>query len=280
MTISPSQNAVIQNPLDSSSPNQSALVKEGTEVVLEAEGLGRSYDDFEVLRDVNLKVTQGEIVSILGLSGSGKTTLFNLLAGLDRPDTGKVVSQVKIGYMMQKDLLLPWKKVWANIALPLTLVKVSKREAKATVTKHLERFGLSGLEERWPFQLSGGQRQRAALLRTWLYGGKIWLLDEPFSGLDAITREDMQHWLKSIIAELGLTVLLVTHDVEEALALSDRVYVLCAGHPTTLHPAVDISTQQNNSAAQIRKLLYTDALGRDVRRGQTSKMEGETDESI
>lgn len=239
-------------------------------VLLRADGLTRSFGDQTILRDVSLSVSGGEIVSILGLSGSGKTTLFNLLAGLDEPQRGAVTANAKIGYMLQKDLLLPWKKVVDNIGLPLTLAGTSRADARAQVRAELHRFGLEGLAERWPFQLSGGQRQRAALLRTWLYGGQVLLLDEPFSGLDAITREDMQGWLKNLINELGLTALLITHDVGEALSLSDRIYVLSAGHPATLHEPITLAGQHDPVAleklgAQIRQLLYTDAEGRDIR---------------
>ncbi|MGI5952654.1 MAG: ABC transporter ATP-binding protein [Brooklawnia sp.] len=240
-------------------------------VLLSAEGLSRSFDDEEILADVSLAVAGGEIVSILGLSGSGKTTLFNLLAGLDEPEQGTVVAEAKIGYMLQKDLLLPWKRVGDNIALPLTLAGTPRAEARVRVRAELGRFGLSGLGGRWPFQLSGGERQRAALLRTWLYGGQVLLLDEPFSGLDAITREDLQGWLKHLIDELGLTVLLITHDVDEALALSDRLYVLSAGRPATLHDPIELDgasdpVQHEQLRSRVRQLLYTDAAGRDVRR--------------
>lgn len=244
-------------------------------VLLRADGLTRSFGEQTILRDVSLSVSGGEIVAILGLSGSGKTTLFNLLAGLDQPQQGSVTTSAKIGYMLQKDLLLPWKRVIDNIALPLTLAGDTRAAAREQASAELDRFGLAGMGHRWPFQLSGGQRQRAALLRTWLYGGQLLLLDEPFSGLDAITREDMQRWLKGLINELGWTALLITHDVTEALNLSDRIYVLSAGHPATLHEPISLIGDENPDqlealGAQIRQLLYTDAAGRDVRNRETT----------
>jgi ABC-type nitrate/sulfonate/bicarbonate transport system ATPase subunit len=231
----------------------------GKDTVLSAKGLSRSFSDspVPVFEDVSLTLQKGEFVSVLGLSGSGKTTLFNILAGLDRPDKGEVVVTEKIGYMMQKDLLLPWKRLIDNIALPYRLSGLSREEARANVRPHLARFGLTGLEMRWPSQLSGGQGQRAALLRTICYGGTLLLLDEPFSGLDAITRRDLQLWLAELVRELDLTVLLITHDIEEALALSDRLLVLSAGHPSSLHPPLKVKSRDS---ALVRKealeLLY------------------------
>ncbi len=228
-------------------------------IVLQAKDLGRTFDPgIWTLRHLNLELERGEFAAILGLSGSGKTTLFNILAGLDKPDEGCVEVTEEIGYMMQKDLLLPWKRVISNIALPLTMRGMTKREAQAEVQKHLADFGLEGLERRWPSQLSGGERQRAALLRTYLYAGNILLLDEPFSGLDAITRENMQTWLKEIKEQFRLTILLITHDIDEAIALTDTIHVLAPHHPASLHPPVIVTDRESTELRSlIRRLLYT-----------------------
>lgn len=231
---------------------------EEKKIVLSGINLGRSFDpDIWTFRQLDIKLFEGEFAAVLGLSGSGKTTLFNLLAGLDSPDEGEVIVTEKIGYMMQKDLLLPWKKIIDNISLPLILQGINHREARKTAVGHLATFGLEGLEERWPAQLSGGERQRAALLRTYLYAGNILLLDEPFSGIDAITRENLHHWLKAIKEKLNLTILLITHDIEEAINLADTIHVLSARPPARLHPALKIEDKNNKELRdQIRKLLY------------------------
>ena len=228
-------------------------------IVLKATDLGRSFVPGQwLLRAVNLELRQGEFAAVLGLSGSGKTTLFNILAGLDQPDRGSVEVKEAIGYMMQKDLLLPWKRIIDNVSLPLTLRGVSRAKAHAEVLKHLPSFGLAGLERRWPAQLSGGERQRAALLRTYLYPGNIMLLDEPFAGIDAITREKLHEWLREIRGKLGLTILLITHDIEEAITLADTIYVLSADQPAGLHSPIYPQDRHSPVLRQrIRELLYT-----------------------
>lgn len=244
-------------------------------IVLSATGLSRSFDDDPlVFEAIDLELKEGEFVSILGLSGSGKTTLFNILAGLDKPDAGSVQVERKVGYMLQKDLLLPWKRMLDNIALPYVLAGMKKNEARLKASAYLPRFGLAGLERRFPSEVSGGQRQRAALLRTYLYGGEILLLDEPFAGIDAITRKDLHVWIKSLQRELGLTILLITHDLDEALALSDRIYVLSAGRPAALHPPVEVEEAHKDAAlATLVDLLYTTREGVHLGKDQISSEE-------
>jgi ABC-type nitrate/sulfonate/bicarbonate transport system ATPase subunit len=201
------------------------------------------------VKEVSFSVEEGEFVTIIGPSGCGKSTLFNMIAGLLAPDSGVIryldltpgsagtardppgsvgpdgVS-AHVGYMPQKDLLLPWLRTIDNAGLPLELGGFSRREARERTREHLGVFGLEGFELAYPHELSGGMRQRAALLRTVMTGREILLLDEPFGALDALTRKSMQAWLLQLVARLGLTVLFITHDVDEAVYLSDRVIVL------------------------------------------------------
>lgn len=183
---------------------------------------------------VELSVEAGQFVSIVGPSGCGKTTLLRMLAGLLVPDEGEAAIRGKcaIGrpglaaYMPQKDLLLPWRRALANASLGAEIAGVPRGEARRRAAALFETFGLTGFEQAWPSQLSGGMRQRLALLRTFLIPSDVMLLDEPFGALDAITRRQMQQWLQGVLANDNRTVLLVTHDVEEALLLSDEVYVM------------------------------------------------------
>ncbi len=194
--------------------------------VIEVEGVHKSFGDRKVLEDICMHVCHHEIVSVLGISGSGKTTLFNLISGVAEADGGVIAADSKIGYMMQKDLLMPWKTVEENIALPLILKGMPKREAVGKIGEYLDSFGLRGTQKQYPDTLSGGMRQRAALLRTYMISGEVLLLDEPFSSVDALTRHRLHRWLLSIYGRMQLTILIITHDVEEALLLSDRIYIL------------------------------------------------------
>jgi ABC-type nitrate/sulfonate/bicarbonate transport system ATPase subunit len=189
-----------------------------------------------VLAGVNLAAGVGEFVSIIGPSGCGKSTLLNIIAGLDQPDAGTVEVEGqpatqrlgRIGYMQQKDLLLPWRTVLDNAALGLELQGVPRRQARRRALQLTGLFGLKGYEKQFPFALSGGMRQRAAFLRTMLLDQGVVLLDEPFGALDALTRVQMQEWLMELWGSLGRTIILITHDVDEAILLSDRIYVLTA----------------------------------------------------
>ncbi|MBL8046345.1 MAG: ABC transporter ATP-binding protein [Anaerolineales bacterium] len=189
-----------------------------------------------VLEDISFGVPAGEFVTLLGPSGSGKSTLFNLLVGLLEPDAGEIVLEGnaagprlgRVGYMPQRDLLLPWRTVLDNVILPLELRGMPQAEAREQAHALLPRFGLSEFATAYPAALSGGLRQRAALLRTLLSERDVLLLDEPFGALDALTRRELQDWLLELWAEFKPTVLFITHDVEEALYLADRVIVLSA----------------------------------------------------
>ncbi len=186
------------------------------------------------LGGVSLHAEAGEFVAIIGPSGCGKSTLFHVLAGLEDPDGGGVlidgeVLERRLGacaFMPQRDGLLPWRRTIDNVTVGLSLGGTPRAEARARATPLLERFGLGGFERSWPWQLSGGMRHRAAFLRTALLGRPAMLLDEPFGALDGITRADMQQWLLEVWEEVGSTVVLITHDVAEAVFLADRVYVM------------------------------------------------------
>ena len=187
-----------------------------------------------MLQDISIHLDQGELVSLLGVSGSGKTTLFHILSGLVTPDNGKVYlrdndvtsTPGSISYMLQKDLLLPHKKVIDNVSLPLVLKGVKKTQAREKADPLFAEFGLEGTQYQYPSQLSGGMRQRAALLRTYLSSDGVALLDEPFSALDTLTKTSIHKWYLDIMQHIDLSTLFITHDIDEAILLSDRIYIL------------------------------------------------------
>ena len=201
---------------------------------LEVRNVCKSFDGRPVLKDVSLELRPGELASILGASGGGKTTLFNIISGLLEPDCGSVLLNGRdvtgrpghISYMQQKDLLLPYRTVEDTIILPLVLKSIKKKEASQRAASLLERFGLEETQKLYPSQLSGGMRQRAALLRTYLFSGDAALLDEPFSALDAMTKHAMHKWYSEVMEDISLSTLFITHDIDEAILLSDRIYLL------------------------------------------------------
>lgn len=200
-----------------------------------------------IIDDISFHLGKNEFVTLIGPSGCGKSTIFNMIGGIVPIDEGKVFIDGKdctgepghVSYMYQKDLLLPWKRVIDNTALPLLIKGKSVKDARKKVIPYFELFGLRGFEYKYPFQLSGGMRQRAALLRTYMFSRDILLLDEPFGGLDAITRSRMQSWLLQVIDKIKASVLFITHDIEEAIYLSDRIYVLSA-RPARMKEEVQI----------------------------------------
>jgi NitT/TauT family transport system ATP-binding protein len=179
------------------------------------------------LEGMSLRAGPGEIVTVVGPSGCGKTTLLELVCGLQRPDAGTVRTS-PAAFMAQRDLLLPWRTAVDNAALALRLRGVPADEARAAAAPWLERFGLAGFEQAHPAELSGGMRQRVSFLRSLLAGKPVLALDEPFAALDALTRQEMQGWLEHVLDTEPRTVVLVTHDVEEAVVLGDRVVVMSA----------------------------------------------------
>ena len=205
--------------------------------ILRAENIYKSFGTNEVLKGVDITLNEGEIVGLLGVSGSGKTTLFNILSGIYSPDRGRVFlgeeditgKPGKVSYMLQKDLLFPYRRVIDNVALPLILSGMSKKEARKKASPLFETFGLDGTQMLYPSQLSGGMRQRAALLRTYLGSKGVALLDEPFSALDTITKSKIHKWYLEVMENIRLSTVFITHDIDEAILLSDRIYILADG---------------------------------------------------
>ena len=209
---------------------------------LEVRNVSFSYDgETKVIENINITLAEGELVSLLGVSGGGKTTLFNVIAGLNKPQTGEVLlngedisgKPGRISYMMQKDLLLPYRTIEDNIALPLLIHGMKKAEARKKVGAYFAEFGIEGTQKKYPAELSGGMRQRAALLRTYMFSGDVALLDEPFSALDTLTKSEMHRWYLDVMEEIRLSTLFITHDIDEAILLSDRIYLL-GGKPGTI----------------------------------------------
>ena len=207
--------------------------------------VSKSYDGIKILDNISMDVYEGEFVSILGTSGCGKSTIFNLICNLTKIDNGDININGKISYMYQKDLLLPYKTIIDNVALPLILNKKSKKEAKEMVNPYLEVFGLSGYENKYPNELSGGMKQRANFLRTYINSDDIMLLDEPFGALDSITKLSMQRWLLEVKSKVNSTIILITHDIDEAIMLSNRIYVI-SQKPASVKKEFVVNKTDNN----------------------------------
>jgi ABC-type nitrate/sulfonate/bicarbonate transport system ATPase subunit len=222
------------------------------------------------LADVSLSVAPGEFAAIIGPSGCGKSTLLNILAGLDAPTAGEVLLDdvvstprarlSRVGLMPQRDLLLPWRTALGNAVAGLEVRGVPRREARHRARDLFARFGLTRFERAYPYALSGGMRQRVALVRSALAAGPVLLLDEPFGALDALTRAELRHWLLEAWQALGKTIILVTHDVDEALLLADRVAVMSPrpGHvravvPVALPRPRDLAVQASPAFADLRR---------------------------
>ena len=220
--------------------------------------LGDNGKRLSALHDVTLAVVAGEFVSLIGPSGSGKSTLLNIFAGLDAPTHGEIMLDGRptttrqrlgqIGLMPQRDLLLPWRTALGNAIAGLEVRGVPGRVAREQARVLFTRFGLAAFEDAYPYALSGGMRQRVALVRSALAAGPVLLLDEPFGALDALTRAGLHGWLIEAWAALGKTIILVTHDVNEALILSDRVIVLSA-HPGTVKGEIPVDLPRPRDAA-------------------------------
>ncbi len=200
---------------------------------LRGENLSFSYDEKLIVDNISFNIKEGEFVSILGPSGAGKSTILKLLTGVLKKDKGEIFLDDKeingisenFSYMPQNDLLFPWKTILENVCL-YSKIHNNFEEGKKEALKHFKAFGIDGYENEYPDALSGGMRQRAAFLRTLLCKSDVLLLDEPFGALDVITRGEMQDWLISLREKMNRTILLVTHDIDEAIYLSDRILIL------------------------------------------------------
>ena len=198
------------------------------------ENVSFAYEKENVIKDIQMALHDHELVSLLGSSGGGKTTLFHVISGLNQPQKGRVLLDGEditgqpghVSYMLQKDLLLPYRTIEDNVILPMLIRGENKKEAREKAGKFFEEFGLEGTQKKYPRQLSGGMRQRAALLRTYMFSKNVALLDEPFSALDTLTKHDMHSWYLNVMDKIRMSTLFITHDIEEAILLSDRIYLL------------------------------------------------------
>jgi ABC-type nitrate/sulfonate/bicarbonate transport system ATPase subunit len=249
-------------------------IADATGAPVRIEALAHAYGELRAIERIDLEAGPGEVVGIVGPSGCGKTTLLELVAGLRPADSGtlSVAGRTepeerleRCAYMPQRDLLLPWLSAVDNAALPLRIAGVARPEARERAGGHFERLGLAGFERSRPGELSGGMRQRVAFLRTLMAGRPVLLLDEPFASLDAITRAEMQSWLAGVLDADRHTVLLVTHDVEEALYLSDRVLVL-SSRPASVADRIEITgPRAADRAAAVTSSEFTELRERALR---------------
>ena len=228
--------------------------------ILEVKNLSYSFGNNPILKDINIHVNENEIVAIVGSSGVGKSTLFNLIAGVLKKQIGEITINDsndyigKVAYMLQKDLLFEHKTIINNVILPLIIAKVNKKKALEEGNKILKQFNLDRYANKYPQQLSGGMRQRVALIRTYMFKRKIFLLDEAFSALDAITKKELHKWYLDLKKEFNLTTLLITHDIEEAIFLSDRIYIL-GNKPGEIIGEIKIEINPNEDI-DVQRLFY------------------------
>ena len=228
--------------------------------ILDIKNLSYSFGNNPILKDINIHVNENEMVAIVGSSGVGKSTLFNLIAGVLKKQVGEITINGnndyigKVAYMLQKDLLFEHKTIIDNVILPLIIAKVNKKEALEEGNKILKQFNLDKYANKYPQQLSGGMRQRVALIRTYMFKRNIFLLDEAFSALDAITKKELHKWYLDLKKEFNLTTLLITHDIEEAVFLSDRIYIL-GNKPGEIIGEIKIEINPNEDI-DVQRLFY------------------------
>ena len=228
--------------------------------ILDIKNLSYSFGNNPILKDINIHVNENEMVAIVGSSGVGKSTLFNLIAGVLKKQVGEITINGsedyigKVAYMLQKDLLFEHKTIIDNVILPLIIAKINKKEALEEGNKILKQFNLDKYANKYPQQLSGGMRQRVALIRTYMFKRNIFLLDEAFSALDAITKKELHRWYLDLKKEFNLTTLLITHDIEEAVFLSDRIYIL-GNKPGEIIGEIKIEINPNEDI-DVQRLFY------------------------
>lgn len=226
--------------------------------VIDVKGVSKTFYSsgsiLKAIKDISLSVNRGEFVSIVGPSGCGKSTLFNIISGLQLPDSGEIRingenvtgKKGKVAYMPQKDLLFPWRTIIDNVVLGSEIQGIPVKQTRKEALSLMPLFGLQGFEHSYPSELSGGMRQRAALLRTFLCKKDIMLLDEPFGRLDEITKSKMQKWLLDVWERFQTSILFITHDIEEAVFLSDRVYVF-SDRPAVVNAEIKVNLSRPRS---------------------------------
>lgn len=229
------------------------------------ENISKNYEDEKIIDNINLDLKEGEINAFVGKSGVGKTTLFNILAGFENPSYGNIFLKGKnitndkknISYMTQKSLLLPHLTLIDNICLPFILQKINKKTAYDIVIPVLCEFNLLDYKDKYPSELSGGMKQRVSFLRAYMKKGDLMLLDEPFSSIDSITKHYVYSWFKNIVEKRESTIIFITHDIKEAILLSDKVYIL-SGKPSTIVFDIKIDETKRNKENFIVSDLFLD----------------------
>lgn len=233
-------------------------LSQNSENILEVSNVSFGYGERNIISNINLTLRENELISLLGVSGSGKSTLFNIIAGLLTPSNGKVIYRGEditgksglISYSFQKDLLLPYMTIEENVALPLLIKKQKRQAAIKRANEMLKEFNLDAYAKKYPKELSGGMRQRIALIRTYLFSKDISLLDEPFSALDAITKDDMHEWYMNMRNKYNISTIFITHDVDEAVLLSDRIYIL---GDCSIKSEIKIETNNRDNSFKLSK---------------------------
>lgn len=233
-------------------------LSQNSENILEVSNVSFGYDERNIISNINLTLRENELISLLGVSGSGKSTLFNIISGLLKPNNGQVIYRGKditgktglISYSFQKDLLLPYITIEENVSLPLLIKKEKKTDAIKKANEMLREFKLDAYASKYPKELSGGMRQRIALIRTYLFSKDVSLLDEPFSALDAITKDEMHEWYMNMRNKYNISTIFITHDVDEAVLLSDRIYILGDG---TIKSEMKIEGKSRDNSFKLSK---------------------------